>query len=86
MDMIVKLPPSLPPGRLVPYDSILEVVGRRSKMGHFIPTKEGIHTEEPAQLAFDHIICKHGVPKTMITDRGPQFKICKSFVKDNFDV
>ncbi|TPX36818.1 hypothetical protein SeLEV6574_g07991, partial [Synchytrium endobioticum] len=68
MDMIVKLPTSQK------HDSILVIVDRRSKMAHLIPTNETITAEGTAKLVFDHIVCKHGVPHSIITDRGPQFK------------
>ncbi|TPX35623.1 hypothetical protein SeLEV6574_g08160 [Synchytrium endobioticum] len=74
MDLIVKLPPSKDEAKIRPYDSILVVVDRRSKMSHFIPTNEAVTTEELAHLVFDNVVCKHGVPRAIITDRGAQFK------------
>jgi hypothetical protein len=36
-----------------------------------------VHTfykaEKYVELYISHILCLHGVPKTIITDRGPQF-------------
>ncbi|TPX30657.1 hypothetical protein SeLEV6574_g08597, partial [Synchytrium endobioticum] len=43
-------------------------------MIHLLPTNESITAAETAKLVFNHVVCKHGVPKTIITDRGPQFK------------
>ncbi len=68
MDFIVKLPKS---NR---YDSILVIVDRRSKMAHFIPCNETITAEGTAKLVFDHVVCKHGMPQSIVSDRGPQFK------------
>ncbi|TPX39897.1 hypothetical protein SeLEV6574_g06928, partial [Synchytrium endobioticum] len=68
MDFIVKLPPSKS------YDSILVVVDRRSKAATFIPTNEAITAEATARLIFNKVICQHGVPQSITTDRGPQFK------------
>jgi transposase InsO family protein len=68
MDFIVKLPKSNK------YDSILVIVDRRSKMAHFIPCNETITAEGTARLVFEHIVCKHGVPQSIVSDRGPQFK------------
>lgn len=68
MDFIVKLPKSST------FDSILVVVDRRSKQSHFIPCNETITAEGTAMLVFNHVICKHGLPQTVISDRGPQFR------------
>jgi len=68
MDFIVKLPKS---GK---FDSILVIVDRRSKMAHFIPCNESITAEGTAKLVFNNIVCKHGVPQSIVSDRGPQFK------------
>ena len=68
MDFIVKLPKSNK------MDSILVVVDRRSKQSHFIPTTEAITAEKTAKLVFNHIVCKHGLPQSIVSDRGPQFK------------
>ncbi|TPX32104.1 hypothetical protein SeMB42_g07648 [Synchytrium endobioticum] len=76
MDLIVKLPPSKSDEDQdsPTYDSILVVVDRRSKQAHFIPTTEKISAEQMAKLIFSHIICNHGVPESIVSDRGPQFK------------
>lgn len=68
MDFIVKLPKSKK------FDSILVVVDRRSKMAHFIPCNETITAEGTAKLVFNHIVCQHGMPQSIVSDRGPQFK------------
>ncbi|TPX43284.1 hypothetical protein SeMB42_g04788 [Synchytrium endobioticum] len=74
MDFIVKLPQSRRDENDVFSDSILVVVDRRSKMAHFIPTTESITAEQTARLVFDRIVCQHGVPRTILSDRGPQFR------------
>ncbi|TPX31507.1 hypothetical protein SeLEV6574_g08532, partial [Synchytrium endobioticum] len=74
MDFIVKLPQSVIQGVQLPNDSILVVVDRRSKMAHFIPTQETVTAEGTAKLVFNYVICKHGVPETVVSDRGPQFR------------
>ena len=66
-DFITKLP--LVQG----YDSILVVVDRLTKMVHFIPTTEKMSAEELARLFRDNIWKLHGLPKSIISDRGPQF-------------
>ena len=68
IDFIVKLPESNG------FDSILVVVCRCTKMAHFIPCLETITAPELAQLYFENIFKLHGLPETLISDRGPQFK------------
>ena len=66
-DFITKLP--LVQG----YDSILVVVDRLTKMVYFIPTIEKISAEELARLFRDNMWKLHGLPESIISDRGPQF-------------
>jgi len=66
-DFITKLP--LAQG----YDSILVVVNRLTKMVHFIPTTEKMLVEGLARLFRDNMWKLHGLPKSIISDRGPQF-------------
>jgi len=66
-DFITKLP--LAQG----YDSILVVVDRLTKMVHFIPTIEKTSAEGLARLFRDNMWKLHGLPKSIISDRGPQF-------------
>lgn len=68
MDLIVKLP--LSKG----FDSILVVVCRFSKMAHFIPCHETVTGAEAAELFLKEIYRLHGLPKDIVTDRGPQFR------------
>jgi len=67
VDFIMKLP--LAQG----YDAILVVVDRFTKMGHFIPTTERTSAEGLARLFRDNIWKLHGLPDSIISDRGPQF-------------
>ncbi|CAI7755738.1 unnamed protein product [Closterium sp. NIES-53] len=55
------------------HDSILVVIDKFSKMGHFIPTNATATAEATACLFFDHIITIHGIPATLISDRDPKF-------------
>jgi len=66
-DFITKLP--LAQG----YDSILVVVDRLTKMVHFIPTTEKMSAEGLARLFRDNVWKLHGLPESIISDRGPQF-------------
>jgi len=67
VDFITKLP--LAQG----YDSILVVVDRLMKMVHFIPTTEKTLAEGLARLFRDNVWKLHGLPESIILDRGPQF-------------
>jgi len=66
-DFITKLPLAQS------YDSILVVVDRLTKMVHFIPTTEKKSAEGLARLFRDNVWKLHGLPESIISDRGPQF-------------
>jgi len=66
-DFITKLP--IAQG----YNSILVVVDRLTKMVHFIPTTEKTSAEKLARLFRDNVWKLHGLPKSIISDKGPQF-------------
>ena len=66
-DFITKLP--LAQG----YDSILVVVDRLMKIVHFIPTTEKTSAEGLARLFRDNVWKLHGLPESIISDRGLQF-------------
>ena len=55
------------------YDSIWIVVDRLTKSVHFIPVKTMYSTAQYAQIYMDQIVRLHGVPMTIISDRGSQF-------------
>ena len=55
------------------YDSIWVVVDRLAKSAHFLPVKTLYPAKKYAELYMDRILCLHGVPKTIISDRGTQF-------------
>jgi len=67
VDFITKLP--LAQG----YSSILVVVDQLTKMVHFIPTTEKTSAEGLARLFRDNVWKLHGLPESIIFDRGPQF-------------
>jgi len=66
-DFITKLP--LAQG----YNTILVVCDCFSKMVHFIATTEKTSAEGLAKLFQDHIWKLHGLPESIISDRGVQF-------------
>jgi len=67
MDFITKLP--LVQG----YDSILVVCDRMTKMAYFVPTTEKTLVEGVARLFWNNVWKLHGLPESIITDRGAQF-------------
>jgi len=66
-DFITKLP--LAQG----YNTILVVCDRFSKIAHFIATTEKTSAEGLAKLFRDHVWKLHGLPESIISDRGVQF-------------
>jgi transposase InsO family protein len=68
MDFIVDLPHTR-----AGYDSIWVVVDRLTKAAHFIPVKTTYNSAVLAELYMSRIVCLHGVPKKIISDRGTQF-------------
>jgi len=65
-DFITKLP--LAQG----YDTILVVCNRFSKMAHYIAITEKTSAEGLAKLFQDHVWKLHGLPESIISDRGVQ--------------
>jgi len=53
------------------YNSILVVVDRLTKIVHFIPTTEKTLVEGLARLFRDNVWKLHGLPESIISDRGP---------------
>jgi len=66
-DFITKLP--LAQG----YEAILVVCDCFSKMAHFIATTEKTLAEGLAKLFWDYVWKLHGLPESIISDRGVQF-------------
>ena len=51
-------------------DAILVVCDRLSKMAHFVATTEGTSAEGLARLFKDNVWKLHGLPESVISDRG----------------
>uniref|UniRef100_A0A803TQ29 Gypsy retrotransposon integrase-like protein 1 n=1 Tax=Anolis carolinensis TaxID=28377 RepID=A0A803TQ29_ANOCA len=66
-DFITDLPPSCG------FTTILVVVDLFTKLAHFVPC-EGLPTaKETTDLFLQHVFRLHGLPKSLVTDRGSQF-------------
>jgi hypothetical protein len=65
MDFIVGLPRTR-----AGYDSIWVVVDRLTKAAHFIPVKTTNNSVVLAELYMSRIVCLHGIPKKIVSDRG----------------
>jgi hypothetical protein len=55
------------------YDSILVIVDHLSKVAHFIPVKTTYKGSKLVELYIARIVCLHGIPKKIVSDRGTQF-------------
>ena len=78
MDFVVGLPRAQRK-----YDSIWVVVDRLTKSAHFIPVKSTYSAEDYARIFIDDIMYHHGIPLSIISDRGAQFtsRFWRSFRK-----
>ena len=53
---------------------MLVLVDRLTKMVHLVPTTTTVTAEQTARAYFDNVVrLHHGVPKSVVSDRGPQF-------------
>jgi hypothetical protein len=68
MDFIVGLP-----NTSQHHDSIWVIVDRLTKTTHFLPVHTTHRTEKYAEIYIDQIVCLHGIPRTIVSDRGAPF-------------
>jgi transposase InsO family protein len=68
MDFIIDLPNTSPK-----HDSIWVIIDRLTKTTHFIPVHTTYTIKKYAEVYLDQILRLHGVPKTIISNRGAQF-------------
>ena len=71
MDFIVGLP-----NTSQKHNSIWVIIDRLTKTAHFLPVHTTYSAKKYAEIYLDQIICLHGVPKMIISDRGVQFVAC----------
>jgi hypothetical protein len=55
------------------YNSIWVIVDRLTKLAHFIPVGTTYRVGQYTELYISHIVRYHGIPKTIISDRGSIF-------------
>jgi transposase InsO family protein len=55
------------------FDSIWVIIDRLTKIAHFLHFKVKYKVATYAELYIAHILSLHGVPKIIVSDRGPQF-------------
>jgi hypothetical protein len=68
MDFIVGLP-----NTSRHHDSIWVIVDQLTKVAHFLPVPTTDKAQKYAELYIDRIVCLHGLPRTIVSDRGAQF-------------
>jgi len=56
-------------------DTIIVVCDRLFKMAYFVATTEGTSVEGLARLFRDNVWKLHGLPESVVSDRGPQFAV-----------
>jgi hypothetical protein len=71
MDFIVGLP-----NTSRHHDSIWVIVDRLTKATHFLLVHTTHRAEKYTEIYIDQVVCLHGIPKTIISDRGAQFIAC----------
>ena len=54
-------------------DTILVVVDRLTKLGHFLNLTHPFSTQEVARVFLDSVVQLHGVPKSIVSDRDKIF-------------
>ena len=68
MDFVVGLDPTRRQN-----DSIWVIVDRLTKSAHFIPVNSTYTAEYYSRICIDEIVSVHGIPLSIISDKGSQF-------------
>jgi transposase InsO family protein len=66
-DFIVGLPPCMG------YNAISVWVCRLTKMAHFVPCSNTVTAQDTSNLFLHNVFRLHGLPSSIVSDRGPQF-------------
>ena len=78
MDFVVGLPQTQRS-----YDSLWVVVDMLTKSTRFITIKSTYSTDDYSRILIDEIVCRHGIPLSIISNQGAQFtsRFWRSFQK-----
>ena len=57
------------------YNAVMVVVDSVTKRAHFIPTFTTVTAAGTARLFIQHVWKHHGLPRKVVSNRGPQFHI-----------
>nr|GFC76816.1 transposon Ty3-I Gag-Pol polyprotein [Tanacetum cinerariifolium] len=68
MDFVIGLPPTQRR-----HDAIWVVVDRLTKSAHFLPIRKDYSVSRLAEIFQQEIICLHGTPSAIVSDRDPRF-------------
>jgi transposase InsO family protein len=68
MDFVVELPLTLHR-----HNAILLIVDKLTKIAHFFPVRDTYDVTDVAHVFISELICLHGLPKKIISDRDSQF-------------
>jgi transposase InsO family protein len=83
IDFVVGLEPSVgPDGRV--YDSIITFVDRCTKFVVLVPTFGSVTARDVAQICYERIFTKYGLPLEIVSDRDPKFT--SVFWKETFSL
>ena len=57
------------------FDTILVIIDHLTRLGQFIPCKSTITAKETAELFLKEIVCLHGVPGIIVSNRDPHLLV-----------
>ena len=55
------------------FDSVFTILDWFLKYVNFIPCKTSCKTPDLARIYYNHIVCKFGMPKKIVSDRDSRF-------------
>ena len=55
------------------YDAIWVVIDRLTKACHLVPCRTTVDAADLADMFIEHVFCLHGLPNSIVFDRGPLF-------------
>ena len=64
---------SFTPAKKTRHTECLVLVDKFTKLVHLVPCHKEVDAAETAMMLIKHVVCLHGIPEVVISDRGPQF-------------